>query len=108
MTSRKVQAYRKRIEMDFAAYMAVADALAARAFVEVIQPWLKKNKYHMLVGNGTYYVYYKQGGRDIYVDLDNAPAYIRDVMQLDVPGMPGNDLGTCMPDFHPEEAKNES
>jgi len=98
--------YKDKLEFDSMCFTHSIEATATMAFVEVILPWLKKNNYHMLVGNGTYYIFYMKNGRDVMVDpnfKDDMPEYIREVLQLEVEHHGNPDLGCWMPDYNPED-----
>lgn len=87
-------------------YESSIEKLANSAFNTVILPWLKKHNYCMLVGNGTYYIYYMKNGRDVMIDAnmkDDMPEYIREVLQLEVEHRGNGDLGCWMPDYNPKE-----
>ena len=74
----------------------------------IINPWLEHMGYYMICGNGDYFVgwdipdpksgEWEHGKTKIFNEAD-LPKYIRDILELEIPGMPGNSAGTLMTNY---------
>jgi len=84
-------------------YLDVVDNEAEKQFVTIVLPWLKKNGYGFIAGNGIWGVYSKDG--DLYPET--LPKHIRDILEMEIPGLRANDLGSLMPDYWLEHEKGD-
>jgi hypothetical protein len=82
-------------------YMNFVELHAKWKFETVILPWLKKNSYDFIAGNGTFFI----GNDNLNIDPDSIQdEKVRKTLQIEVPGLYANDLGSLMPDYeHPKE-----
>jgi hypothetical protein len=90
------------LENLFDAYYRNVEAVILREFERTVKPYLQRRGLHMVTGNGTFYIYREIGGRNIDMSND-LPDLINNILHQDIPGLDGNDFGSLMPDFHPEE-----
>jgi len=79
-------------------YNKVVDAYAVERFESVVKPWLIRHDYNFLAGNGTWYVFDKNGDA-VDPDYGAIPIRVLVALETEVPGLPANDLGSLMPDF---------
>ena len=99
---------RNPIEKAFNEYENKVFQYAKEQFEKVIKPYCQKHELQFLAGNGTYYLganKHRQNNGYLGLDIDKLPKKIRETLQMEIPGMPGNDLGTLMPDYDPDEDK---
>jgi len=94
-------AIEKNLETEFEWYAAKAEQKARMVFQTIVKPYCKKKKLRFLAGNGAWAFF-----------ANNESAYFEDhpfedteewetlmsLLTMEVPGMPGNGLGTLMPD----------
>jgi len=81
-------------------YYELIQKLANQEFRLHILPWLHKNHYYFLAGNGTWYVFKEvPGEKEESIFEDKIPKEILDILQQEVEGMPSNSLGSLMPDY---------
>jgi hypothetical protein len=93
----------EELESAFSQYDRKVQEIANRIFEIRIKPWLKASNYCFAAGNGTFVVYDNDLGivRG-YVDTELYPQ-IDQILNLEVPGFPGNSFGSLMPDFYPKK-----
>lgn len=81
-------------------YLALVDDYAAKIFEKYIKPWMIKNRCIFLVGNGTWYLEKRsKSGKEIMLDCDTVPDFIGKWLNMPIPGLDYNTLGTMMPDY---------
>ncbi len=92
------------IEKAWEAYWHIVDDYARQQFEQVVKPWLKRKGYDFVAGNGTWVVSKDNPRNRAYgydlIDEDQIPQKVLAVLQYEVPGYPGNDLGSLMPDYN--------
>lgn len=89
---------KQALELTFAKYEKAVDAYAEMMQEKYVLPYLKRKGLHFMAGNGLWYI----GKGDNYIDPDDLPSRVREVLWMEVPGYPANDLGSLMPDY-PED-----
>jgi hypothetical protein len=93
----------KELDKEYTNYCNRIEAIAARWFEKMIKPYLMKNRYHFLAGNGTWLITKEKDGRVLhYLYTEDISTRIAEILNTPIPGM-GQDLGSYMPDFHPEK-----
>jgi len=106
----------KHIQNMFEKYSNEVFAYAEEVFNEKITPYLDKYHLNFIAGNGTFWMGYTDetpkwfitkyfsGAGAWSIDIDKIDSRIRQVLQSEIEGMPGNDLGSIMPSY-PERNK---
>jgi hypothetical protein len=89
--------YEKKLNKAYVDYERKIIKIAELAQKEKIIPYLKKNNYHMLVGNGTYYIF-DPNNKSEYIHYD-LPKLILRVLELKVDTIHAMDLGCWMSDY---------
>ena len=89
-------------------YNRIVDEYAEKIFNEHIKPYMIKHNYTFSSGMGVWAVFKNNpkhnGEREIYkynllLDSDELPKYITKWLDMEIPGMPANSLGTIMPSY---------
>lgn len=75
-------------------------AIASQRFEATVKPFCKKKGFIFLSGNCDWYIL----GKDMKAREDEVPAYITELLDQEVPGMPTESLGTLMPCYDPKSA----
>lgn len=104
------------LEKKFNKYGEEVFAYAEHVFKEKIIPYLEKYNLEFLAGNGTFWIGYTNetpkwfvtkyfsGAGTWSIDVDKIDSRISKILQSEIPGMSGNDLGSIMP-CYPESNK---
>ena len=94
---------KNELEKEYSKYQDKIESLALKSFNEIIKPYLIKHNYYFLSGNGTCYIGFDNPntGYANQVDIENLPAYIQDLLNLEVPGFRAGSFGDFMPNFQP-------
>ena len=92
--------YEQQLEQAWNRYQATVNAIVDQAFKEVVQPYCQKHSLRFLAGNGTYFmqplVY--QGSIASWIP-PQLPKRVAQVLEIEIPGMRADSLGTLMPNF---------
>lgn len=83
------------LERQFKKYAEQVDLIATHEFNRLVKPYLIKHGYSFFVGMGTYLIL----NGSIQIDSDDLPKTIQDILNTEIPGMPGNSLGSLMPEY---------
>lgn len=88
------------------AYTEKVDAYANHCFDTIVLPFCKKRGYEFCAGNGSWWIGAPDSQRPSMDEGDAANdsefAEILECLQALPCGLPGNDLGSLMPDYDPE------
>lgn len=90
------QSSSKQLDRAFDEYMEVVFAVADARRNDCVVPYCQKNDLSFLAGNGEYY-FIKRGGK--HIPIDDLPKHVRDVVDMEVPGLRTNSLGTLMTNY---------
>ena len=85
----------KALDRAWNEYNDVVQRYALERFMKIVKPWLVKNRCSFLAGNGTWLIFDNE--KDYYEEA--LPKFILDELTTEIPGMPGNSLGSIMPDY---------
>lgn len=88
------------LENEFKKYEAFVYAYAKSQFQKNIKPWFEKKGYRFMAGNGTFWIGSTKNDKSIW--LEDLPVKIKNILNMDIPGMPFISLGCFMPDFYPK------
>jgi hypothetical protein len=94
------------LEKEFNKYCQIVELYAEEKFNNIIKPFLIKNNYKFVSGNGTFYIYYDDPDNPLGLssaDIDKLPGKIYNVLEEEIPGMRGISLGAYMPNFMGEQ-----
>jgi len=86
--------YKKAIEEIQTEYENKLFGLAEQAKQEILIPYLIKNGYHFLTGNGTFYIYDRSNHM-----IDNLPKKVRDILELEINNYGNPCLGLWMTNY---------
>lgn len=87
------------LEASFNRYQQEVLEQAQQVFEAWVKPFCKKNNLKFIAGMGTYWIGTKEGVWDRNDMRDNEEFQaVSDYLDLDVPGLPANSLGSLMPD----------
>ena len=101
----------------FSDYIINMYAFAHNEFDKTILPYLKKHKLNFLTGHGTFFIDFTEETDEKYkakysrlsnvnkLDVDRLPERIKDVLFMEIEGLPANNLGSLMPDYISGEEK---
>ncbi len=85
--------------------------VAAKEFNRTIKPWLIKNSYNFIAGNGAWIIFsdgdVSQSIDEVYIQLEDMPSDILGVLQSYVEHS-DNELGAWMPDFFVNEIEDQN
>ena len=93
--------YQEQLDKAYNEYIQKIEGVAAQARKDYLIPYLKKNGYNFLSGNGTYYIF-NPTNRDNYIML-NLPKRIEKILQLEVGDRGNSELGLWMLDYEDNE-----
>lgn len=98
------------LKKNFDWYEAQADQVARIVFVEHVKPFCRKRGWRFLAGNGAWSLHpLNESGLYAKEDLPDDEEWIAlcELLNTEVPGFPGNDLGSIMPDFKDPTCREE-
>jgi hypothetical protein len=95
--------YEKKLQASFDNHRQLVNQIAAVAFEQVIKPFCIARGFRFIAGNGDWSIgppdeesWYAWDHKD-----DTEWQEIAAILNLEVPGMPANDLGSLMPEYRP-------